>query len=187
MFRRGTRTEDRAPSEGAGTYGGEKMREERTVGQNPSPYGGEMRQEAPVAAPPRGNGHAVREGVRMVGREEMVELGPRTGWQYLTNWFTALVGGGLVLAETALGLRLFFKLFTADNTNWFVKFIYHISGQLIRPFNDVIPIHTIAGGGILEPAVVIGLVLFAIASVLAIWVVRSLGSTRSVLGRLIPM
>jgi hypothetical protein len=99
--------------------------------------------------------------------------------QYLANWFTLLAGTALVLAEGVLGLRLFFKLVSADNTNGFVKLIYHITGQMIRPFNGVFSIHAVTGGGIFEPAVVIGMVLFLIGAVLAIWVVRSAASIGS--------
>jgi hypothetical protein len=115
----------------------------------------------------------------MAGREAMVEPAPLTFGQYLVNLYTMLVASALVLAETVLGLRLFFKLVTADNTNGFVKLIYHITGQMIRPFNGVFSIHAVTGGGIFEPAVVIGMVLFLIGAVLAIWVVRSLASIGS--------
>jgi hypothetical protein len=114
----------------------------------------------------------------MVGREEMVQPGPMTFGQYLANLFTLLVATPLVLAETVLGLRLFFKLASADNTNWIVKFTYHLSGVAIRPFTDVITNHELAGG-IFEPAVVIAMTLFLIGSVLAIWVVRSLATLKS--------
>jgi hypothetical protein len=165
MFRRGTTTKERGPSERTQPYG--DVKQERPVSEQ---------REAPASAPPRGNGQAVREPERMVGREEMVQPVPITFGQYLANWFTLLVGSALVLAETVLGLRLFFKLVSADNTNGFVKLIYHITGQMIRPFDGVFSIHTVTGGGIFEPAVVIGMVLFLIGAVLAMWIVRSLAS-----------
>lgn len=114
----------------------------------------------------------------MAGREAMMEPRPMGLGQYLANWFTLLVGIPLVAAEAVLGLRLFFKLASADNTNWIVKFTYHLSSVLIRPFTDVITNHELAGG-IFEPAVVIAMVLFLIGSVLAIWVVRSLATLKS--------
>ncbi|MGD0765824.1 MAG: hypothetical protein ABR978_05910 [Dehalococcoidia bacterium] len=124
--------------------------------------------------------------MRMVGREEMAEPGPLTLGQYLANWFTMIVGSATVLAEGLLGLRLFFKLGSADSTNGLVKFVYHLSGVAIRPFTDILPPAHELFGGILEPAVLIALVVFAIVSVLSIWVVRSLGSARYVWDRLIP-
>ncbi len=176
LRRRGTTTtEHRAPSEGTRSYGGD-LQQQRPVEEQPGPYSSEARRESPVATPPRGDGQAVRERERMVGREEMVEPAPLTFGQYLVNLYTVLVASALVLAETVLGLRLFFKLVSADNTNWFVKLIYHITGQMIRPFNGVFSIHTVTGGGIFEPAVVIAMVLFLIGAVLAIWIVRSLAT-----------
>jgi uncharacterized protein YggT (Ycf19 family) len=105
--------------------------------------------------------------------------------QYLANWFTLLAGTALVFFESVLALRLFFKLTTADNTNGFVKLIYHFSGAVIRPFEGIISNQTIVKGGILEPSVLIAMALFLVATVLAIWVVRSLATLRSWGGGLI--
>jgi hypothetical protein len=138
----------------------------------------QMRREGPVSAPPRGNGHAVREEERLAGREAIMEPRPLGLTQYLANWFTLLVGSALVLGETVLGLRLFFKLASADSANGFVKLIYHITGQMIRPFGGVIENHGLTGG-IFEPAVVIAMVLFLIGAALAIWIVRSLATLRT--------
>ena len=163
LRRRGTTTEQRNPSEAP--Y------EER------APY----RTEGPVSAPPRGNGQPVREVERepMAGRMEMVERAPLSMGQYLANWFTLLAGTALVFFESVLALRLFFKLTTADNTNGFVKLVYHFSGAVIRPFEGIISNQTIVKGGILEPSVLIAMALFLVATVLAIWVVRSLATLRS--------
>ncbi len=135
----------------------------------------EAAQGTNVRAIPRREGQPVR---RAMPTEETV-MEPLSISQLVVNAFTWLVASVLVLAEGILGLRLAFKLLSAENTNWVVKFFYHISGGLIRPFNDVIPVHTIVGGGIFEPAVVIAMVLFAIGAVLAIWVVRSLATLGS--------
>jgi hypothetical protein len=167
MFRRGSTTKERPPER---TQPYSDVRQDRPAGE---------RREAPVSAPPRGDGQAVREEERIAGREAVMEPRPLGLGQYLANWFTLLVGTALVLAEGVLGLRLFFKLVSADNTNGFVKLIYHITGQMIRPFNGVFSIHAVTGGGIFEPAVVIAMVLFLIGAVLAIWIVRSLLSIRS--------
>ncbi len=176
MFRRGSTTKERAPER---TQPSGDVKQDRPVGEQPGPYSSEARRESPVAAPPRGDGHPVREEERIAGREAMMEPRPLGLGQYLANWFTLFVGTALVLAEGVLGLRLFFKLVSADSTNGFVKLIYHITGQMIRPFNGVFSIHTVTGGGIFEPAVVIGMVLFLIGAVLAIWVVRSAASIGS--------
>jgi len=105
--------------------------------------------------------------------------------QYLANWFTLLVGGALVLAEAALGLRLFLKLTSANSANGFVEFIYDLTGGMIRPFTGALSDQTIVKGGIFEPSVVIAMVVFFIGAMLAIWVVRSLATLRSWGGRLI--
>ena len=185
LRRKGTTTiEQRAPSEGTETQRGD-MPQDRPVGDQPGPYSSDVRRESTVAAPPRGDGHAVREQERMAGREEMVQPGPISFGRYLANWYTMLVGSALVLAETVLALRLFFKLASADNTNWIVKFTYHLSGVLIRPFTDIITNHELAGG-IFEPAVVIAMAIFLVGAVLAIWVVRSFASLRSWGSGLVP-
>jgi len=178
MFRRGTTTKERSPSERTQPQG--EVRQERPAGEQPGPYSGEARRESPVAAPPRrGDGHAVREEERITGREAMMEPRPLGLGRYLANWFTLLVGSALVVGEVVLGLRLFFKLVSADNTNGFVKLIYHITGQMIRPFDGVWSVHAVTGGGIFEPAVVIAMVLFLIGAVLAISIVRSAASIGS--------
>ena|GEM_PF-6004297 len=151
---------------------------ERPIGEGPGSYKSDVRQDSPVSAPPRGNGHAVREAERTAGAETMMEPRPIGLGRYLANWFTLLVGSALVLAEGVLGLRLFLKLASASNTNWVVRFDYHLSSLLIKPFIDVFTNHELAGG-IFEPAVVIAMTLFLIASVLAIWVVRSLATLGS--------
>ena len=176
MFRRRTTTKERPPER---TQPYSDVRQDRPASEQREPYGTEARRESPVSAPPRGDGQAVREEERMVGRVEMVERAPLSMGQYLANWFTLLAGTALVFFETVLALRLFFKLTTADSTNGFVKLIYHFSGQVIRPFTGVIPDQTIVKGGILEPSVIIAMVLFAVGAVLAIWIVRSLASVRS--------
>jgi hypothetical protein len=176
MFRRGTTTKERAPER---TQPSSDVKQDRPVGEQPGPYSSEARRESPVAAPPRGDGHTVREEERIAGREAMMEARPLGLGGYLANWYSLLVGSALVVGEIVLGLRLFFKLVSADSTNWFVAGIYHITGQMIRPFTGVFSIHTVTGGGIFEPAVVIAMVLFLIGAVLAIWVVRSLASVRS--------
>jgi hypothetical protein len=178
LRRRGTTIEQKSPAEEERRRATE-ARQEGPMSEQRNPYGSEERREAPVSAPPRGNGHAVREAERMAGREEMLQPAPISMGRYLANWFTLLLGSVLVVGETVLGLRLFFKLVSADNTNGFVKLIYHITGQMIRPFDGVWSVHTVTGGGIFEPAVIIALVLFLVASVLAIWVVRSLATLRS--------
>jgi len=172
MFRRGTTTKERGPSERP--QPSSDVRQDRPVGEQPGPYSSEARRE-----PRRGDGHAVREEERMVGRAEMVERAPLSMGQYLANWFTLLAGTALVFFETVLALRLFFKLTTADNTNGFVKLVYHFSGAVIRPFDGIISNQTVVKGGILEPSVLIAMALFLIGAVLAIWVVRSLASVRS--------
>jgi len=169
MFRRrGTTTEEKRPVQTM----------ERPVGEGPGSYRSDVRQDRPVATQPRGNGHAIREAERTTGGETMMEPRPIGFGRYLANWFTLLVGSALVLAEGVLAFRLFLKLASASNTNWVVKFDYHLSSLAIKPFIDVFQNHELAGG-IFEPSVVIAMVLYAIGAILAIWVVRSLATLGS--------
>jgi len=169
MFRR-TTTKERNPQQ----YG--EVRQEKPVSQQGSPYDPQMSREGPVSAPPRGDGQPVREAERVTTGEPMMEERPLGLGRYLANLFTLLVGTAAFVGEVVLGLRLLFKLISADGGNGFVKLIYHITGQMIRPFEGVWSVHTITHGGIFEPATVIALVLFPIAAILAIWIVRSLAT-----------
>jgi len=169
MFRRrGTTSEEKRPVQTM----------ETPIGEGSGSYRSDVRQDRPVSAPPRGNGHAIREAERVTEGETMMEPRPIGFGQYLANWFTLLVGTALVLAEGVLAFRLFLKLASASNTNWIVKFDYHLSSLAIKPFIDVFQNHELAGG-IFEPSVVVAMVLYLIGAVLAIWVVRSLATLRS--------
>jgi len=85
----------------------------------------------------------------------------------------AWVGLGLSVVVTFLGLRFVLKLAGANEGNGFVDFIYGVSGALVAPFEGIVSGRE-AGSGVFEPAVLIGIAVYALAAMLLVGLVGAL-------------
>ncbi|HYE84268.1 MAG TPA: YggT family protein [Clostridia bacterium] len=73
----------------------------------------------------------------------------------------------LGIIEVLLGFRFVFKLLGANPQNGFVAFLYSISGIFAAPFSGIFdPFVTsgLAAKSVLEPAVIIGMAVYAVAA-----------------------
>ncbi|KUO77433.1 MAG: hypothetical protein APF77_12895 [Clostridia bacterium BRH_c25] len=73
----------------------------------------------------------------------------------------------LGIIEVLLGFRFIFKLLGANPQNGFVSFLYSISGIFTAPFSGIFdPFVTsgLAAKSVLEPAVIIGMAVYAAAA-----------------------
>jgi hypothetical protein len=109
--------------------------------------------------------------------EEVVEEG-HGGWGRnpfagLAEMLVGLVVLLTILVETALAIRLAFRLGDANAGNNFVDFIYDVTGWLIKPFTGIFDNQDV-NGGVFEPAIVIAMVVYLVAAALVITAIRML-------------
>jgi len=116
----------------------------------------------------------------------------RTWWDPIRDtidWMIAALVVVLILAEAALGLRLGFRIAEANPGNNFVDFIYDLTAWMIKPFSGVFEDRSV-NGGVFEPGTLIAMIIYFIAAVLLIallrWLVaftRPTGGRRVMVGR----
>jgi hypothetical protein len=111
-----------------------------------------------------------------VGEQEDVKVGPFSWAEAISRTLTTLLVTALVLAELDLVLRLAFKLGSASTANAFVRWIYHMTGQMVRPFDGIFSVHVMRGGGIFEPSVLIAMGIFLVGTLVLIWVIQTVAS-----------
>jgi len=111
-----------------------------------------------------------------VGEQEDVVVGPFFWTEAISRTLTTLLVTALVLAELVLILRLAFKLGTASTGNAFVRWIYHMRGQMVRPFDGIFSTHVVRGGGIFEPSVLIAMAVFLVGTVVLVWIIQTVAS-----------
>lgn len=98
----------------------------------------------------------------------------RTWWDPIRDaidWMIAAIVVLLILAEAALGLRLGFKIAEANPGNNFVDFVYDLTAWMVKPFSGVFEDRSV-NGGVFEPGTVIAMVIYFIAAVLLIALLR---------------
>lgn len=113
-------------------------------------------------------------------KEEVVEEEPHGGrsWNPFAGLAELLVGLIVlttILVETALALRLGFRLGDANAGNNFVDFIYDVTGWLIKPFTGIFDNQDV-DGGVFEPAIVIAMVVYFVAAALVVTAIRMLAA-----------
>lgn len=82
------------------------------------------------------------------------------------------------LTEAILALRIVFRLFNANSTQ-FVGWIYNTSDQLLEPFRGIFKSSEITGGHVLDFSALFGLLVYALLGVILLSVLRSLRSSKS--------
>ena len=116
----------------------------------------------------------------------------RTWWDPIRDtidWIIAALVVVLILAEAALGLRLGFMIAEANPGNNFVDFIYDFTAWMVKPFSGVFENRSV-DGGVFEPGTLIAMIIYFIAAVLLIALLRWLavlthptGGRRVMVGR----
>ncbi len=87
-------------------------------------------------------------------------------------WTLALwVGVALAIVEALLAFRLALRLAAANAGNGFVDFIYDVSGPLVDPFEGIASNRSV-DGGVFEPATVTAVVVYLVAALLLVAVLR---------------
>ena len=112
--------------------------------------------------------------------EERVVHSPAGGWNLARGWVRSLgavILVGLAVIETLLVFRLGFLLAEANPNNGFVNFIYDLSKPLAEPFQGIV-----ANSGNLEYASPIGMVVYAVATLLLIAVLFAITAGPSATG-----
>lgn len=66
------------------------------------------------------------------------------------------------LAEIILGLRVIFRLFSANSANSFVHWIYQTSSTLMDPFRGIFRSATISPGHLLDISALFAMLIYAI-------------------------
>src|ERR1035437_539087 len=87
--------------------------------------------------------------------------------QLENNTAKRIVGVVFGIIEVILAFRFIFKLFGADETIGFVKFIYAVAGFFMVMYKGIFPQTNVGTKGFLEPATLIAMVVIALIA----WVV----------------
>lgn len=74
--------------------------------------------------------------------------------QEILSYIESVIGVGLAL-------RLVMKLFGANSANQFVQLLYGLTQPLVMPFEGIFPAVDV-GVGVVEPAAILGLILYPI-------------------------
>lgn len=115
---------------------------------------------------------AVSTDERVVAKEEVVTSSP--GARYLARGWVSTMALMLLVAlaavESLLAFRLGFLLAGANPNNGFVDFIYDVSAPFVDAFEGIIATEAV-NGGVLEPASVIAMIVYLVATLLFIAVV----------------
>ena len=130
--------------------------------------------EHPVEEDERLDEQLEAERLETVGEEEAVQAHPdpwnlTRGVVYtLTLW----IGVAITVVEALLGFRLGFLLASSNPNNGFVNFIYDRSGPLVEPFDGIFS-NRIAGDGVFEPATLVAMIVYLVAALLLVLVLRA--------------
>ncbi|MBW3569270.1 YggT family protein [Candidatus Parcubacteria bacterium] len=66
------------------------------------------------------------------------------------------------IAAVILGLRVFFRLFSANTGNAFVSWIYDTSDTLMAPFRGIFPPATLEGGIVLDVSAIFAIIMYLV-------------------------
>ncbi|MGH2479901.1 MAG: hypothetical protein ACRDHW_09625, partial [Ktedonobacteraceae bacterium] len=77
----------------------------------------------------------------------------------------------LAVLEIILLLRLFFRLFGANQDNGFITFLYSLSHVFVAAFNGIFHDQTIGSNGVFEVSTIIAMIVYALLA----WGIVSLG------------
>jgi hypothetical protein len=105
----------------------------------------------------------------VTAEEETITTGADS-WYVARGWVKAVAAVilvGLAAVEALLAFRLGFLLAGANQNNGFVDFIYDFSGPLVDPFEGIIGNEAV-DGGVFEPAALIAMLVYAVATVLVV-------------------
>jgi len=114
------------------------------------------------------------ERLEVVGEEEVVQAYPDP-WHLVRGvvyTFTLWIGVAITVIEVLLGFRLGFLLASSNPSNGFVNFIYDRSGPLVEPFDGIFSNRT-AGDGVFEPATLLAMIVYLVAALLLVMVLRT--------------
>lgn len=139
------------------------------------PYGGD---NSTVRSSNVGNAYAQSQhqnyvdplGNRVENRVEVFEdeNQRRANARYWTTTITYFILGVL---EIILLLRLFFRLFGANQGNSFILFLYGVSHVFVAPFNGIFNDQTLGSNGVFETSTLIAMLVYALLA----WGIVSLG------------
>ena len=117
--------------------------------------------------------------------DEVVEERRGDPWNIARGW-VRMVGAWimvvLAVVETILIFRLGFQMASANPNNGFVDFIYDVTGGLVDPFEGIVRNRSVGGGGVLEPATLIAMVVYLVAAMLLVAMIWALTSAPSPAG-----
>jgi uncharacterized protein YggT (Ycf19 family) len=91
----------------------------------------------------------------------------------MTRLLSAVVNLFIGLTEAILALRIVFRLFGANSTQ-FVSWTYNTSDQLLEPFRGIFTPSKISGGHVLDFSALFGLLIYALIGAILISVLRAL-------------
>ncbi len=74
----------------------------------------------------------------------------------------------IALVEIILGLRVIFRLFSANPDNSFVHWIYSTSGDLMAPFRGIFPVAHLGNGVVLDFSAIFAMIVYAIIGYLIV-------------------
>ena len=66
------------------------------------------------------------------------------------------------IATVILGLRVFFRLFSANGSNDFVSWIYNTSDTLMSPFRGIFPPATLENGTVLDVSAIFAIIMYLV-------------------------
>lgn len=84
---------------------------------------------------------------------------------------TNLVNLFLTIVEGFLGLRFVMKLFGANPTNGFVRWIYDMSSVLLQPFRGIFSSRVLDNKYILEFNTLFAMMIYAILALVLVWLI----------------
>jgi len=123
------------------------------------------------------------ERLESVGEEEVVQAYPDP-WSLgrgIVYTLTLWIGVAITVVEVLLGFRLGLLLADSNPGNGFVNFIYDVSGPLVEPFDSIFSNRTV-GDGVFEPATVMAMIVYFVAALLLVLVMRAATSFPSPAG-----
>lgn len=68
------------------------------------------------------------------------------------------------IIETLLALRFILRLFGANSANWFVNFVYSVTGVLTAPFDNIFGVAAAQAGtvrSVFEPSILVAMAVYA--------------------------
>ncbi|MEO8957018.1 MAG: hypothetical protein ACR2H5_20820 [Ktedonobacteraceae bacterium] len=86
-------------------------------------------------------------------------------------WIRTIIYFVLAVLEIILLLRLFFRLFGANQDNGFITFLYSLSHVFVTAFNGIFHDQTIGSNGVFEVSTIIAMIVYALLA----WGIVSLG------------